>query len=283
MRSPTPILVSHLFRELDAHLLDLLRSFSPVDWDRPTVCSAWSVKGIAAHLLDTALRRLSIQRDGYIPPENPQGFYSHEEFVVYINRLNAEWTTAAARLSPRILIDLMQKVAGELADLFESLDPYAPARFSVSWAGESESPMWFDIAREFTERWHHQRQIVDAVGVRTPIDERRLQYPVLDTFMRALPHTYRNVAAPDETLVCVRIVGDAGGEWFVRRTEGAWRLFYEVSDRADSVVTIEQSIAWKFLTKRTDRATARGRFPEIRIDGEVAYGEPVLEMVSIIA
>ena len=283
MRSPTPILVSHLFRELDGHLLELLRSLSPEDWHRPTVCSAWSVKDIASHLLDTALRRLSMQRDGYVPPDAPKGFGSNEELVSYINRLNSEWTSATARISPRALTDLMQQVTAELADLFESADPFARALFPVAWAGESESLMWFDMAREFTERWHHQRQIADAVGRPTPIDERHLQHPVLDTFMRALPHTYRDVTASDGTLVCVRIVGDAGGEWYVRRWEGRWRLFYAAGADADSVVTIPQPIAWKFLTKRTDREAARARFPSIRIDGEAAYGEPALEMVSIMA
>jgi uncharacterized protein (TIGR03083 family) len=283
LRSPTPILVSHLLRELDRHLLELLRSLAPGDWHRPTVCSAWSVKDIASHLLDTALRRLSMQRDGYRSPDAPEGFSSYEELVSYINRLNGEWTSATARLSPGVLIGLMQQATTELADLFESVDPFAPALFSVAWAGESESLMWFDMAREFTERWHHQRQIADAVSCPTPIDDRRLQHPVLDTFMRALPHTYQDVAGPDGSLVSIRIVGDAGGEWFVRRSEGSWELLGDATGDPDSVVTIPQAIAWKFLTKRTDRATARARFPTIRIDGEVAYGEPVLEMVSIMA
>src|SRR5262249_27877239 len=153
---------------------------------------------------DTALRRISMQRDAYFPPVPPEAFESHGELVSYLNRLNAEWTTATARISPRALTGLMSQATTELADLFESTDPFAPALFPVAWAGESESLMWFDIAREYTERWHHQRQIADAVGRATPIDERRLQYPVLDTFMRALPHTYRDVAAPDGTLVSVR-------------------------------------------------------------------------------
>src|SRR5262249_52773653 len=156
---------------------------------------------------DTALRRLSGQRDGYSSPGSPKGFNSYEELDSYINRLNGEWTSATARISPRVLTGLMRQATAELADLFESADPVALARVPVASAGESESPMWFDIAREYTERWHHQRQIADAVGRSTPLDERRLQYPVLDTFMRALPHTYRDVAAPDGTLVSVRVVG----------------------------------------------------------------------------
>lgn len=283
METSTPIIVAPLFRELDGHLLDLLRSLAPEDWNRPTVCSAWSVKDIASHLLDSVLRRLSIQRDGYVPPQSPKGFDSYEELVAFLNRLNAEWTSATSRLSPAVLIGLTEKATAELADLFESADPLAPALFSVAWAGESESLMWFDIAREFTERWHHQRQIADAVDRPTPIDKRHLYYPVLDTFMRALPHSYRDVKAPEGTLVAVRVAGESGGDWFIRREQQAWRLVDESAENAASVVTLDQAIAWKFLTKRTDRATALTKFPSIRIDGQAIYGEPVLEMVSVMA
>ena len=31
-------------------------------------------------------------------------------------------------------------------------------------AGEAVSANWFDVAREFTERWHHQQQIRLAIG-----------------------------------------------------------------------------------------------------------------------
>src|SRR5690348_9784827 len=98
MSAQQPILVSGLFRELDAHLLALLRSLQPDDWHRPTVCSAWCVKDIASHLLDGNIRRLSIQRDGYIPPTAPQGFASYEALLAYLHGLNADWTRATSRV-----------------------------------------------------------------------------------------------------------------------------------------------------------------------------------------
>jgi mycothiol maleylpyruvate isomerase-like protein len=97
MSQPEPIFVSHLFRELHGHLLVLLRSLTPEDWHRPTVCSAWCVKDIASHLLDGNLRRLSIQRDGYAPPDAPCGFDSHEALVAYLTKLNTDWTLATRR------------------------------------------------------------------------------------------------------------------------------------------------------------------------------------------
>jgi uncharacterized protein (TIGR03083 family) len=265
------------------HLLDLIRSLSAGDWHRPTVCSAWCVRDIAAHLLDGDLRRLATQRDGYAPPDAPTGFESHEALVAYLHRLNADWTAATRRISPRSLIRLLEVTGEEVADLFEAADPFAPATFPVGWAGESEPAMWFDVAREYTERWHHQRQIALAVGRPTPIDARRLYHPVLETFLRALPFTYRGVDAPDGATVLVSITGEAGGDWFVRRAGCGWALRHECEGPPTSAVVLDQSDAWLLFTKRTDRATARARFPSIQVEGDTDLGETVLEMVSIMA
>lgn len=281
MAYPKPILVAGLFRELDDHLLALLRSLSPEDWQRPTVCSAWCVQDIASHLLDGGLRRLSIQRDGYAPPDAPTGFDSHEALAAYLNRLNADWTLATRRLSPRVLLRLLEVTGEDVAELFEAADPFGPATFPVGWAGETESAMWFDIAREYTERWHHQRQIALALGRSTPIGQRRLYHPVLDTFLRALPFTYRGVDAPEGTAIRVRITGEAGGDWVLRREDGAWRLVPDLERVADAEVVIDQAIAWRLFTKRMDRDAARSMFPGIRIGGDIGLGERVLEMVSI--
>jgi hypothetical protein len=108
VKSPTPILVSHLFRDLHGHLLDLLPSLADEDWHRSTVYSAWCVKDIASHLLDGDLRRLSIQRDGYAPPYVPTGSDSHEALVSYLTRLNTDWTAATRRISPRNMIRLLE-------------------------------------------------------------------------------------------------------------------------------------------------------------------------------
>jgi hypothetical protein len=104
---------------------------------------------------------------------------------------------------------------------------------------------------------------------------------VLDTFLRALPFTYRGVEAPAGTTVLVAIIGEAGGDWFVRRAVEGWELLYEIEGRPDSMVAIDQSDAWLLFTKRTDRATARARFPSIRVEGDTDLGETVLEKISI--
>ena len=61
----TPIQVLPLFPVLDDKLSELLRSLSSEDWQQPTLARKWTVKDVAAHLLDGNLRTLSFVRDRY--------------------------------------------------------------------------------------------------------------------------------------------------------------------------------------------------------------------------
>ena len=58
-----PILCSHLLRRVDERLIDLLSSLTPSEWDLKTIVPLWRVRDVAAHLLDTILRKLSMVRD----------------------------------------------------------------------------------------------------------------------------------------------------------------------------------------------------------------------------
>jgi uncharacterized protein (TIGR03083 family) len=260
---------AHLFATLDGKLLDLLRSLSPSEWDMRTVAPQWTVRDVAAHLLDTSLRRLSLGRDGFFT-ESPDG-----DLVAFINRLNQRGVETYGRLSPAVLISLMEVATVELARYLQSLDPMGRALFPVSWAGEAESFQWFDTAREYTERWHHQQQIRLAVG-RPGIESRELYHPVLDCFLRALPYCYRDVDAADGSCVVVEIVGESGGVWGLRRSDGSWQLDSN-TDGADARVSIPQEIAWRIFTKGIARREAEAR---VRFEGEL--GRHVLALLAIV-
>src|SRR5207247_10090285 len=107
---------------------------------------------------------------------------STADLAAFINRLNCEGVTVYRRLSPVVLIGLLEAATKSLAEYHASRDPYAIAPYGVSWAGEQKSPNWFDTAREFTERWHHQQQIRLAAR-RCGIMTCALYHPVLDCFM----------------------------------------------------------------------------------------------------
>src|SRR5437660_10299493 len=99
-----PIFTAHLFPKVDGMLLELLGSLSPEDWEKQTVSPKWKVKDVAAHLLDTALRGISIARDGYAA-ESP-AINSSVDLGAFINRLNGEGVIVYRRLSPLVLIRL---------------------------------------------------------------------------------------------------------------------------------------------------------------------------------
>jgi uncharacterized protein (TIGR03083 family) len=237
--SPGPILVAHLLPEIEGHLLELLRALRLDEWRLATLAPAWTVKDVAAHLLDTQLRRLALCRDGHVPPGAPLA--SPAEVAALVNRLNAEGVAYYARLSPAVLIALMEVASRESAAYLQSLDPFAPAAFAVSWAGEDTSANWFDVAREMTERWHHQQQIrvaTDRPGILTP----RLYGPVLDCFMRGLPHSYRAVDASPGDTVRFDVVGDCGGSWWLHRSADVWRLVASEHGRIAARTAILQEI-----------------------------------------
>ncbi|HUM68989.1 MAG TPA: maleylpyruvate isomerase N-terminal domain-containing protein, partial [Chloroflexota bacterium] len=255
IRPVEPIHTVGLFPMLHAELLTLLRQLEPQDWLKPTVAVPWSVKDMVAHLLDTDMRRLSSQRDGFTPPATEPPPATYGELVGLLNRLNAEWVRAAQRLSPQLLIELLDLIGPQVHHLFTTLDPLAPARVSVAWAGESASPNWFDIAREYTEKWHHQQHIREAVGAPL-LTSRQWLYPALDTFLRGLPHTYRDVSATAGTNLVISISGEAGGEWTLSKRRQSWQLYQGAVTEADARVQLDQDTAWRLFTKGLTPADA---------------------------
>lgn len=277
IRPVKPILTAHLFPKLESLLIELLRSLTPDDWEKQTVSPKWKVKDVAAHLLDTELRGISIARDGYLF-EAPT-ISSPAELAAFINRLNQEGVHLYRRLSPAVLISLMEVASRLLTEYHASRDPFASAPYGVSWAGEDKSANWFDTAREFTERWHHQQQIRLAVD-QPAIMTRELYYPVLDCFLRALPFAYRNVAAKPGTHVRINISGESGGSWYLYRAEHGWQLLEEPFGEQASQTTIPQEIAWRIFTKGIDRHSTQS---QVKVTGDTALSLHILETVSIVA
>lgn len=275
MQPPVPIETLPLFPVLDELLLELLRSLSPADWQRPTLARQWTVKDIAAHLLDGNLRTLSMLRDGHFG-EAPDDF-SYAGIVAYLNRLNADWVRAARRLSPAVLIELLAQSGAEYTAYLQTLDPWAPAAFSVAWAGENESPNWFHIARDYTEKWHHQQQIREAVGQPGALMTSALFQPLIETLMRGLPHTYRAVAAPVGTQVQVNIGPEMGGTWQLERNQDNWKLTEHLLAPA-AAITLTPAVAWKLFTKGLSAEQAR---QQAQVSGDEQLAAAAFGLVAV--
>ena len=266
----------HLFPLLDKKLIELLKSLSPDDWHSPTLARLWTVKDIASHLLDGNIRFISMLRDGYFG-EKPENINSYQDLVGFLNQLNADWVKATKRLSPALLIELLESTGKEYCHGLSQLDPFKPAPFSVAWAGESESANWFHIAREYTEKWHHQQQIREATG-KPGLMEKEFFYPLIDTFMRALPHTYRDVNADNGTVVELKVTGETGGSWMIIKNETGWSFTADTIPLASAA--IDPDTAWKLFTKGISGEEAEKR---IVFSGRTELAKPVLNMLSVMA
>ncbi|MFI0483848.1 maleylpyruvate isomerase family mycothiol-dependent enzyme [Actinomadura sp. 9N215] len=269
-----PIDVRSLFAEQQAHFVELLRGLGDDEWTRPTVCPGWDVRDIAAHVLGDHVGRLSMLRDGFVALR-PR---ADEAFPRFIDRINDEWVTAARRISPLLLVDLLSAVGEQVVEYWQGVDMDAIGG-SVSWAGPESHPVWLDAARDFSEYWTHHQQICDATG-RAGLTEPRYLEPVLDTFMRALPYTMRDVPAPEGAVVQVVITG-FGGWACIRGSNGSerWALRRETFDRTDALIELDADTAWRLCTRGITPAHAVGR---ARIEGDRTLGDSALQIVSII-
>ena len=271
-----PVLTAHLFPGLLQELIDVLKSLTPEEWDLSTPCPGWSVHNLAAHILADEVGQLSMGRDDYdVSLIDANNWTS---LVMGLNDLNEQWVTAMRRVSPRLMIDLLQSTGEQVNCYLQSLDPHSTGPV-VSWASPDPAPMWLHIAREYTERWHHQQQIREAVG-RPLLTGTDWFAPVLATFVHGLPMSYSVVASSIGTKVRVTISGDSGGSWVVARTDSNWVLCEDVLGKSDAQIKIDEIDAWKLFAKSIAKDVVKSR---VEIEGDAQLALKALDTVSIIA
>jgi uncharacterized protein (TIGR03083 family) len=247
-------------------LLSLLASLSDAQWAAPTVAPQWSVKDIALHLLDVDLSWVARGRDHDRAGHTPVSA-DHGEFVRGLAERNQRWVDGTRSLSPRQITGLLRWSGEQLDAYLDTVDLASPS--SVYWAGQV--PLWFDLAREFTERWVHYRQILEAAGRDDPQDE---YLPlVLRTFAWGFPHQYR-AQAPAGTTVAVAVPGI--GAWVLTRTATGWSLDEGEAAAPAARLRMTGEAAWRLLTGAGYDAG------QVQLSGDPALAGPLLRVRGII-
>ncbi len=224
------------------------------------------------------MRTLSASRDRYFGPK-PEHINSYQDLVDYLNRLNTDWVSAMQRVSPTLLLELLETTGQQYHTYLTTLDPEAPAVFPVAWAGEEVSSNWFHIAREYTEKWHHQQQIRLVLGQEAALFEPSLYLPYLETSMRALPYHYRN--QPGESGEVIRFtVPEVAGEWWLHYTGEKWELITSMQTLPATEVLIPQTIAWRIFSKNIPAEAAE---KQVQISGNQKLGRHFLHMLAVMA
>jgi len=278
MKKPETIHIGDLLFDIDQLLIILLEGLSLSDWNKQTIAPKWTVKEVAVHLLDGNLRTLSMLRDGYYG-EKTENINSYQDLVQFLNQLNADWVKATKRLSPTIIIELLKTSGKEYCKFLRGLNPADKAAFSVAWAGEQESKNWFHIAREYTEKWHHQQQIRLAIGADKILLEDKYYSPYLDTSVRGLPYHYRNTKGEKGDLIKICFKGNSEKIWFLKYHK-KWELYTATNEQPTCVVTINDDIAWRVFTKGINKQDA---IRQSTIEGKQEIGLALFDMVAVMA
>jgi hypothetical protein len=275
MEALTPVYTSGLFPALHAELIRLLRGLDDADWVRPTVAGSWRVRDVAAHLLDVDLRKLADGRDRHRrAPNGPLS--SFDDIVGFINRQNAEAVSYGERLSPRLITDLLAITGQWVSEFVATLSPHEPARAAVAWAGEEQSETWMDVGREYTERWHHQMQIRDAVGAL--LLQGQWFLPVLDLSVRAFPRAYDDIEGVLGTAVVFEVDVEGERVWSVVREASGWRVARGEAAAVAARVCTDADTAWRILYNALTPEAASSR---VTISGERSLAEPMLGARSV--
>ena len=268
-----PLDVVALFPKMRSELLRVLKSLSDEQWQAPTACEGWSVKDVALHILGDDMGYLSRHRDkdGIFLE-----FSSWEELVAKINAHNALWVEATRRLSRRLLTSLLEFTGPQLNVYFAEQIESSETVY-VSWASNKPAPMWLQVAREFTEYWMHHQHICEAVRS-TSLKSHEFLYPVLTAFAHALPRTFQDVSASQNTLL--KFVIEEVGEYHLVCVADRWELYAHTDLPPTATVILNPDTAWRLFTKGISGDNAK---QQAVIEGDTMLAEHLFNTVAIIA
>jgi uncharacterized protein (TIGR03083 family) len=254
MAIPTkqPFVYKSLFPVENERLLTLLRSLTPADWHRSTPCPGWDVHGLALHLLGGSFSVISWLRDGFRGTPAPKDS-DEQGFIDWLDDLQAAWVTAARRLSPRLLVELLDWTAKGFAEAIDAQDPSALAA-NVSWASADPVPVWVDHARELTEKWIHRQQILQALD--QPSDLRPdLAGPVLEALRWAYPYRLGVHKREAGAFVQIDIVDEQlGQQWRIVSNGESWEFDGSNPTIKLASMSLSGEQAWRLLTNNYDPA-----------------------------
>jgi hypothetical protein len=235
------------------------------------------VRDVAAHLLDIDLRKLAVYRDGHHLPQDAP-IASSADLLAFITAINGSGVHFAQRLSTRLIADLLELTGAWVTAVVTALPPRGPAIFPVSWAGEDQSENWMDTGRDYTERWHHQMQIRDAVAAPLLLQPLWMG-PLLDISVRAFPPAYAQVAAPPGTAVQFEVVGETHGTWTLVAGDDRWRIGPGAAVNPACAIRCSSDAAWRLLFNALPPEQLQ---QHVVVTGERALAAPLLRARSVI-
>lgn len=275
-----PIETLHLFEDLNQELIYFLAELSHEEWLLPSPVAGRTIKDIASHLIDGSLRRISMQRDHFQDLTDPAPAH-HHELIHWVQEKNAQWIGSFRRLSSRIIVEMLKKYEQEVFELYSRLKPEDPALFPVSWAGHAVSPNWLDIARDYTEKWHHQMQMRMAAQKPLLMSERYLT-PLYQTLLLGLPfHLDQQGFELRDHLLQIEITGKIRLRNRLIDSGQGWAFTDDTLQSPATIIRIPASIGWKYFTNTFK--DKHNFVKDVEIQGNEQLATTVLKLSAVLS
>jgi uncharacterized protein (TIGR03083 family) len=257
-------------------LIELLTALEVDEWDMPTECPAWTVKGVALHVLGDDLSLLSRQRDEamnslILYAEKHPGF----DFRQLLDGFNEQWVEAAMFLSPALVIELLRRSGEWTASFYESIDLDRPGEPVGFFGGSGSSPYWQAIAREYVERWVHQHQMRRALSL--PDLGPKFLEPAAAAVARSFAAHLPTLEAAPSTVVVLTVKDVASWSCTLDVADKCWTLTDGRSDDVAVELSLSEADATSVLSRGRGRDEAAAAF---HVDGDDELGGRVLRFVS---
>jgi uncharacterized protein (TIGR03083 family) len=267
--APAPLDIVPVLPAERAQLLALLRTLAPADWARPTECPAWSVHGIALHVLGDDLSLLSRQRDDAAPSTEIEASLPAWDGAPenVLDRFNERWVHAATFLSPELLVAMLEQTGEATHAWYATVDADAPGEVVALFGGDP-APYREIAGRELLERWVHQLQIRRALGTGSgPAAESPVVNAAFDVVARTMTTLMEVVRPPADASVVIEI-GDTCWAYALGAAD-RWEL--RLGDAPDATVRLSArpEIAVSLFSRGLPRAEAK---EALRIDGDHELG-----------
>ncbi len=267
--------VAPLFEIERTRLLDLLKSLREDDWRRPSPCPGWTVLGLASHLLGDDFSLLSRQRDNYMGTASPEGL-SEGEFIDWLDELQREWVRSARRLSPRLLVELLEWTGPRLVAVLGGED-LSQRSGHVSWAGPDPAPRWLDQLRDLSEYWIHRQQLLEAVARPVDLDSALLR-PVLLGLRWAFPYRLSEAGLGSDGAIQIAVGEPINERWTLIAREGMWDFSEEAShEHVIANASMTADAAWRLLTNNLREGSS-----SVEITGDERAAGVILSTRAII-
>jgi uncharacterized protein (TIGR03083 family) len=262
-----------------AALLEVLGATDPERWERPTECPAWTVKGVALHVLGDDLSLLSRQRDGAVNGIVLEALRpgAPADFRALLDCFNERWVDTAAFFGTRLVGELLELTGDLTAHFYGGVDPDLIGE-PVGLFGGDPAPYWQIAAREYLERWVHQAQIRRALDA-PALEDPALVVPGCGVVARALVQALAVVEAPTGAAVVLALDGDEGA-WTYTREEGGWALTDGAAGDPAARLLVPLPDAALVFTRGLPADEVRLR---ITVAGDPAVAEPVVDRLALVA